>query len=495
LRRILFSHSLIKPLVAGLLIAASVPPWGFWPCAFIGIAVLDSSLANKSAKKRFGRGFLTGLAWLLPSTFWMIDLTPPGWIAAALIHSSFLALGMALLPPKKGRQLALIGVMTLVEFARWRFPFGGVPLATIPIGQASGPIAPVAKVAGPLLIVAITTAVGCFISSIIRTPKKAMKTLFLTALLVVGVGTITVVAPDGHEVENINVAVVQGGGPQRTRATPTGAAIVFANQVSATENVKTPVDLVVWPENVVNPDPDLPEPDRNPSRLYADDARLTLENISQSLDTVIAAGWFHQDPEDVTSNLNYVEVIEPEGQIAGRFNKVRTVPFGEFVPLRSFVERFAKDSLPARDVRPGTEPAVIETSLGKLGIVISWEVFFEERAREAADHQAQIILNPTNGASYWLTQVQSQQIASSQLRAIETGRWVLQSAPTGFSAIIDPSGKVLNRTGISEQAVVQATVGLRSGSTWYTKIGILPMLLISLILFAVGRRPHFFKKN
>ena len=482
----------LKPLVAGLLIAASVPPWGFWPCSFIGIAILDISIANKNARKRFVLGFLVGLAWLLPSTFWMIDLTPPGWIAASLIHSSFLAIGIALVPPRKGRQLALVGIMTLVELARWRFPFGGVPLASIPIGQASGPIAPLSKVAGPLLIVAVVTSAGCLMSTIIKTPKKAVKVLTKALIITVGLGTLTAFAPNGHEVENINIAVVQGGGPQRTRATPTGAAIVFANQVSATNNVETPVDLVVWPENVVNPDPDLPEAEKNPSRLYSDDARSTLKNLSKSLDTVISAGWFHKDPEDTTSNLNYVEVLEPEGQISGRFEKVRTVPFGEFVPLRGLVERFAKDSLPARDVRPGTEPAVINSSLGKLGVVISWEVFFEERAREAARHEAGIIINPTNGASYWLTQVQSQQVASSQLRAIETGRWLLQSAPTGFSAIIDPSGKVIQRTGISEQAVLQAGVGIRTGNTWYTEIGIWPMLVISFMLFGLGRRPHFF---
>ncbi|HJM37856.1 MAG: apolipoprotein N-acyltransferase [Acidimicrobiales bacterium] len=482
----------MKPLVAGLLIAASVPPWGFWPCSFIGIAILDISIANKNARKRFVLGFLVGLAWLLPSTFWMIDLTPPGWIAASLIHSSFLAIGIALVPPRKGRQLALVGIMTLVELARWRFPFGGVPLASIPIGQASGPIAPLSKVAGPLLIVTAVTSAGCLMSTIIKTPKKAVKVLTKALIITVGLGTLTAFAPNGHEVENINIAVVQGGGPQRTRATPTGAAIVFANQVSATNNVETPVDLVVWPENVVNPDPDLPEAEKNPSRLYSDDARSTLKNLSKSLDTVISAGWFHKDPEDTTSNLNYVEVLEPEGQISGRFEKVRTVPFGEFVPLRGLVERFAKDSLPARDVRPGTEPAVINSSLGKLGVVISWEVFFEERAREAAKHEAGIIINPTNGASYWLTQVQSQQVASSQLRAIETGRWLLQSAPTGFSAIIDPSGKVIQRTGISEQAVLQAGVGIRTGNTWYTEIGIWPMLVISFMLFGLGRRPHFF---
>ena len=148
------------------------------------------------------------------------------------------------------------------------------------------------KVAGPLLIVAFVTSAGCFISTIIRTPRKTVKVIAKAVILTVGLGAITAFAPNGHEVESIDIAAVQGGGPQRTRATPTGAAIVFANQVSATENVKTPVDLIVWPENVVNPDPDLPEAAKNPSRLYSDDARLNLKSISKSLDSVIAAGWF-----------------------------------------------------------------------------------------------------------------------------------------------------------------------------------------------------------
>ena len=92
---------------------------------------------------------------------------------------------MALVPPKKGRQLALVGIMTLVELARWRFPFGGVPLASIPIGQASGPIAPLSKVAGPLLIVAVVTSVGCFMSTIIRTPRKTVKVIAKAMILTV----------------------------------------------------------------------------------------------------------------------------------------------------------------------------------------------------------------------------------------------------------------------------------------------------------------------
>jgi apolipoprotein N-acyltransferase len=86
---------------------------------------------------------------------------------------------------------------------------------------------------------------------------------------------------------------------------------------------------------------------------------------------------------------------------------------------------------------------VVDTPVGPLGIVISWEVFFADRARDAIGNGGEVLLNPTNGSSYWLTQVQTQQVASSRLRAIETGRWELQAAPTGFSALVDPAGNLL----------------------------------------------------
>ena len=66
--------------------------------------------------------------------------------------------------------------------------------------------------------------------------------------------------------------------------------------------------------------------------------------------------------------------------------------------------------------------------------MISWEVFFGGRAREGVKHGGEVLLNPTNGASYTGTIVQTQQVASSRLRAIETGRWLVQAAPTGLLA-------------------------------------------------------------
>ena len=82
--------------------------------------------------------------------------------------------------------------------------------------------------------------------------------------------------------------------------------------------------------------------------------------------------------------------------------------------------------------------------------------------------------------------MQTQQVASSRLRAIETGRWVLQVAPTGFTAIVDADGDVVQRTSISEQEVLQGTVGLREGLTIYTRLGNLPALLLAAALIAAG---------
>ena len=110
---------------------------------------------------------------------------------------------------------------------------------------------------------------------------------------------------------------------------------------------------------------------------------------------------------------------------------------------------------------------------------------FGSRSRDAVTSGGEIIINPTNGASYTWTIVQSQQVASSKLRAVETGRWVIQVAPTGFSATVDPSGNVLERSDISEQIVLYSTPMRRSGTTVYTHIGDAPFAIAALLLVII----------
>jgi len=476
-------HPTLWAVLAGLLLVASVPPWGWWPTAFLGIALLDRLIANQPVRNRFWRTTTVSAAWLFPGTLWMWDLSIPGWILASTLHCLYFGIAVSLVPPNKGRRIGLVAAISIAEFIRWNFPFGGAPLATLAMGQAAGPLAPIVRVGGPLMLTITVAIVGIGLSAIAdgrQATKKSAVAVTASVMTIVIASILTAIAPTGNVLKQIEVALVQGGGPQRTRATPTSAAVVFEKQLEANHLVKQPVDLVLWPENVVNPSPYPATGKRQSTRLYADDADTALRAEARRLDAILIPGWFHRHPTISEANLNYSTAIEPNGTVAASYEKVRTVPFGEFVPLRSIVGKFTGSDIPLRDVLPGTEPPVLETSKGTLGINISWEIFFEQRTRDAVNNGAQLILNPTNGASYWLTMVQSQQVASGRLRALETGRWLLQSAPTGFSAVIDPQGHVVKRTGISEQEVLHATVELREGKTWATRVGPWPILAISL---------------
>jgi len=233
--------------------------------------------------------------------------------------------------------------------------------------------------------------------------------------------------------------------------------------------------VIVWPENVVD------------SRgLIADNVEhAEIISLAQEMGAPIIPGLTETFGGDDPYYTNASIFLDENGVTQDRYDKVRIVPYGEYVPLRWLVEFAAPAALPSRDARPGTKAAVLETKLTTIGVSISWEIFFDTRARDAIQNGGTILLNPTNGSSYWLTIVQSQQIASSRLRAMETGRYVLQAAPTGFSAIVTPDGDVIDRSGVSEQKVIQGTVELREGVTWAVRWGRTPMLLVALLAFVL----------
>jgi apolipoprotein N-acyltransferase len=103
--------------------------------------------------------------------------------------------------------------------------------------------------------------------------------------------------------------------------------------------------------------------------------------------------------------------------------------------------------------------------------MISYEVFFPRRARDAMSAGAELLLAPTNASSYGTGQMHALELGAARLRALETGRVVLQAAPTGFSAVVDPDGDVRRVTALGEQAALRATVELRTGRTPYTRLG------------------------
>jgi apolipoprotein N-acyltransferase len=472
-------------LGGGFLVALAMPPWGWWPLAFIGIALFEIALGPAPGRGiRWWQGFLFGLAWLGMGMGWMWQLTVPGYLVSTLIFACFHGLAALASPPGRWRVIGRPAAHALVEAVRFSFPFGGVPLASLGIGQVGGPFLGIVRVGGVILITWAVLQVGFALGAIIESAPSRQPNwqAFGGIAAVAVVAVLASVAPRGHATgETLDVAAVQGGGEQGTSALDVPSAEVTARHVEATRAIEpdSSLDLVLWPENVIDT-ADAP---------FAGSTELAdVAAQASRLGVPIAVGVTENPPTAPDRFLNAQVVVAPDGTITSRYDKVRRVPFGEYVPLRGILEALgAPVDRIADDAIAGTGPAVIDLPDGtRLGTVISWEVFFGGRAREAVKHGGSVLLNPTNGASYTGTIVQTQQVASSRLRAVETGRWLVQAAPTGFSEFVTPEGTVIDRTAVSEQAVIRHTVELRDGRTWYVTVGDRPWIVLLVLTLLVS---------
>jgi apolipoprotein N-acyltransferase len=481
---------LIGAGVAGLAVALSLPPWGWWPLALVGLVALELLAATEPSRRRRALlCFCFAFVWLGVGMAWMWFLTAPGFVVAAAIFGGFHAGAAAVAPEGRWAVLGRPAAHLLAEALRLCFPFGGVPLATLGISQSAGPLVGLARVGGVLLIAWVLWQLAALIAPVAlriaarrgHVPRRDLGTWPLVsagALAIVLALALAVVAPRGHDLgRSLRIAVVQGGGPQGTRASETGTEEVFERHLAATRTIVagTDIDLVMWPENVI----DTAEPFAASDKLAAVAAEAARLGVPLSVGITEDAG-----PGRFT---NAQVIVMPDGTVSSRYDKVRRVPFGEYIPMRGFLEALGLpvDQVP-NDAVAGDGVAVIDIPEARLGVVISWEVFFGGRAREAVAGGGEVLLNPTNGSSYTWTILQTQQVASSKLRAIEEGRWVVQAAPTGFSAFVSDDGSVYDRTSISEPAVIVRDVPLRGGHTWYLRLGEKPFAALAAIVLLVS---------
>ena len=494
-------------LGAGALTALSLPPWGFWPLAIVGVMLFEVCLGNAPTRwERVRLGALFGAGWMYLGMGWMVQLTAPGYVAAGLIFTTYHAVAAGVAPTGRWRVIGRPAAHTLVEAVRLSVPFGGVPLATMGVSQVGGPLAPVASVGGVILLTWVVFQIGFLLADQqpgvwravgrLRSGDRTVLPNFIARIAVALVILLSLVAPGGSPTgATLSIAAVQGGGKQGTTALEVPSSLVTQRHLEATATIDADRDLdfVLWPENTIDVD------DLRSTPEFEDFSNSPIRDLvaaeADRLGAPIAVGITEDARVDDPTARRYTNaqvVVMPDGTIASRYDKVRRVPFGEYVPLRGILEKITSAVDQVGEAVAGTERAVLtfdvdsQTEPVRLATVISWEVFFGGRAREGVTDGADIIVNPTNGASYTGTIVQTQQVASSRLRAIETGRWVIQAAPTGFTAIIDSDGDVLQRTSVSEQRVLYADVEMRTGDTWYTRLGDGTFIWIFALVFVAS---------
>jgi apolipoprotein N-acyltransferase len=470
-------------LIAGFLVAFSLPPWGWWPLAFVGVALLEVAVGPEPSRRtRFACGMAFGLAWMATGMAWMWQLTIAGYIATTLIFAAWHGIAELAAPNGRWRVIGRPAAHSLVEAIRLSFPFGGVPLATLGIAQADGPLAGIARVGGVILLTWVVFQVGFAAGALISDARRGERDLapaVSASAAAVAVLVLSFVAPRASGTGTfLDVAAVQGGGEQGTRALDVPARIVFDRHLEATRTIEPDpdLDLVVWPENVID----------TVDFETSEELRLVAAEAAR-LGVPFAVGITEDVPGQPGRITNAQVVVTSDGQVTSRYDKVRRVPYGEYVPLRGLLDTLGApvDQVPTNAIA-GSGPAVLDLPDGtRVAVAISWEVFFGGRVRDGVKHDGAFVLNPTNGASYTGTILQTQQVASSRLRAIETGRWLVQVSPTGFSELVTPDGDVLDRTAVSERAIVRGTVELRTGRTWYVRAGDAPFIA-ALVLVLVG---------
>jgi apolipoprotein N-acyltransferase len=513
--------SIILPsLVAGLLLAVSLPPFGFWPAGIAGAAVLWWRRGGLGFGDRRLGGWVAGLGLFVPGLWWATGFNVYGGIVLMVAEAVTVALAAGLCPPGRGRTIGLAGAMILAEALRERWPFGGLPIGSPALGQAAGPLATIARIGGPLALLGLLWVAGAALGALVLalaevtgTEMTWRRTAGLSALsgpgsatatgrslLLGGVTSVVIVlggtlagmfAPaGGPAVGHVIVGAVQGGGVRGLSQSQVDPGVVTDAQVEATALLPSPgtrdaPQLVLWPEDVV----------ALPDRLGQDPGtEASLSQIATAHDATFVTGI----TEDLPANRfrNEIVAFGPDGRLVARFEKVHRVPFGEYVPDRAFFSHLASLAAVPKDAVPGNGSGLLVTPAGRLGAMVSYEVFYPGRGRSATRAGAQLLIVPTNTSSYRTGQVPGQEIAAARLQALSEGRDLVQAAPTGYSAIVDHDGRLRQRTGLGNRQVLVATVALRRGATLYERAGDLGPVLVAAaawlgawILYGLGSRP------
>jgi apolipoprotein N-acyltransferase len=510
-------QSLALALVSGGLLALAFPGYNLWPLAPVSVAGLALATRGQRATSGALSGLLFGLAFFIPHLHWSgIYVGALPWFALATASAGFIAALGALLPRiwrvpggVAGTVLAGAGLWVLMEAARSRLPFGGFPWGRLVFSQAEAPTAGLAAIGGAPLVSAAVAAIGMLLAwavlalvALVRSPADGLPTprvgalALVTAVVLGACGLLIPLPTDG---EAARVAAVQGNTPREGLDFNAERRAVLDNHVKATVGLAARVqagtsaqpDLVIWPENSSDIDPL-----RNP------DAAAVISEAVDAIKVPTLVGTVLQGPGERVSNASLVwrPGIGPGTGQDSTYVKRHPAPFAEYIPFRSFFRIFSKKvDLVQRDFADGDDlrsnpVGVLQMGKVRLGDVICFEVAYDALVRDPVREGATLLAVQTNNATFGRSAESVQQLAMSQIRAIESGRAVVHISTVGVSAIILPDGTVQQRSGHFRSEVLESSVPLRTSMTVATRVGAWPEGILAalglalLVAAAVGDR-------
>lgn len=388
--------------------------------------------------------------------------------------------------------------LAAAELLRNYLPFGGDPWGNLGMSMASiGLLRQGASLAGVYGLVLLVALVNALLAEVLA-KRSVRHAAALAGVLVLwcGWGALRLSTEAAPE-RTVKVGILQASIPQQLINDPSGRfdqmrAPYHRLQARA---IEAGAELVVWPETAL-----LPVVERG-ARSLAEAGVLPSRTATAPAAAIIGSGamFYAQRPgRGPMTYLHNSAFATGRGlEVVGRFDKLRLVPFGEYVPWPFDValERLVTAEY---ELLPGTEarPVKIPLESGEItaGVTICWDGAFPEISRAFADRGAELMFNLTNDGWYGVSSEPYQHLAMYAMRATETARPVVRAANTGISAWIDGRGRIHDAAPIFREALIVADVPLSSERTPYLSIGELvpaaggALVAVALVLGILRRR-------
>ncbi len=477
--------------LSGYVNRLAFPDPGWWPAALVGVALLVLAARGRSVRGGAVVGLLHGLACFAPMLHWAgVYVGAFPWLALAALQALYLAaLGALLAPALRLRSLLAapaVGALWVGQEAlRARTPYGGFPWGRLAFSQVDGPLAPLAALGGAPLVSFAVALVGALVAlAVAGTHGRARGAAALAAVAATAAGLLVALPTAGRAVQ---VAAVQGDVPVAGLEFNAERRAVLDNHARLTRRLAQEVaagraptpQIVLWPENASDLDP-----------YRQADAREVIDGAVRAVGvpTLVGAVLTRDDGRLTNASIVWSPVTGPGAQYAKR----HPVPFGEYIPDRSFYRRFSTQvDLVARDFAPGSAVGRLDLGPARLGVAICFEVAYDDLVRDTVRAGADLLVVQTNNATFGTTDEAVQQLAMSRLRAIEHGRAVAHVSTVGVSALIAPDGSVLRSSGLFTPALLQSALPLRSTLTTADRVGAWPeagLAGLGLLLAGLGAR-------
>jgi apolipoprotein N-acyltransferase len=516
------SFDYLLAVASGVLLVISFPKFGHPALGWIALAPLLVALAvgspgtiafriaNQSRlhdprPHPFLLGLVTGIIYFTGTLYWITHVMAvygglSRWVAVLInaLLIAYLALFPAAFAVVVRRTLVSYGppalmaapaVWVATELGR-TYLLTGFPWVLLGYSQASVlPIAQLASLFGvygvSMLVAAVSAALAQFAVSRRLLPASV---IFSIVLVIAAWGSWRAARSDWtREGERVRVGLIQGNVEQGEKWNPARAADIFQGYLRMTRQaIGEGAELVLWPESST---PFFFEEDRAAAdrvRSIAREARVPILLGSDQID------WRVEGNQRVPDKYyNSAFLVRADGTTAGSYRKMHLVPFGEYVPLKELLF-FAGPLVEA--VGPfsaGTDPALLPVNGHPISVAICYEVVYPNLIRRFVRRGSELLTTITNDAWFGTTSAPHQHFAQAAMRAIEEGRYLVRSANTGISGIVDPYGRILERTDIFQSAVLVGEARFLRTSTFYARHGdVLPYasLVVTAALVVLSRR-------